>query len=266
MEKLGSVSCPLTKKEKRVLEFIEGFIHEQELSPSFQEIQEHFGFRSINSVQSYLRQLQSKGYIHSPGSNQKRAISILRSAQTVSSPLGLNHRRPPFRGRLLSLPQRVGSLSQSSEPPFESLSLPLLGRVAAGKPIEALHNNEFIEVPSSMVRNPAKTFALRVEGQSMIEDGIMDGDFIFVQQQSHAKNGEIIVAIIDNEATVKHFYLHNSKQPKLIHRFPQSSSQKSQTLSPQIELRPANAKMDSMWFHPEQVEIRGIVVGLIRHY
>ncbi|MCB0361840.1 MAG: transcriptional repressor LexA [Bdellovibrionales bacterium] len=258
---------PLTKKEKMVLTFIENFMKEQELSPSYQEIQEHFGFRSISSVQSYLRQLKNKGYIHSPGNNQKRALSILHSTQTLFSPLGVNSQsRPLAMGRLSSFSRQ--NISEQNDLSFgtQSLSIPLLGLVAAGKPIEALHDNEFIEVPFNMVRHPHKTFALRVEGQSMIEDGILDGDFILVQQQSQANNGDITVAIIDNEATVKRFYLHNSGGQQFIHPFPQSSSQSHLSTSQRVELRPANAGMDSMWFRPEQVEIRGLVVGLIRHY
>lgn len=264
---------PLTRKERRVLEFIESFMQKQELSPSYQEIQEHFGFRSINSVQSYLRQLQKKGYIHNPGNNQKRAISILQSAQTVLSSLGLNNRRPLPGGRSSS-PHSSPFAPFNSEAPSAhnigtqttSFSVPLLGRVAAGRPIEAIDEHEFIEVPSSLVRHPDKTFALKVEGQSMIEDGIMDGDFIFVQQQAQANNGEIVVAIVNNEATVKRFYLHASPTQPVIHSFPQTSSQSSSFSVHQVELRPANTNMDSMWFSPEQVEIRGVVVGLLRNY
>ncbi|MCB0385754.1 MAG: transcriptional repressor LexA [Bdellovibrionales bacterium] len=260
---------PLTKKEKKVLEFIESYMQSQQVAPSYQEIQDHFGFKSINSVQSYLRQLQAKGYIHNPGGNQKRAISLLQSAQTVSSSLGLSTRRSTSQERHPSnsfYPSKEETPALVARPQPESLSLPLLGRVAAGAPIEAFDHDEFVEVPASMVRNPGKTFALRVEGQSMIEDGILDGDLIFVQQQSYANNGEIVVAIVDNEATVKHFYLHRGDNLKVIPKHPQSSSHRGSASRQQVELRPANATMESMWFQPEQVEIRGVVVGLLRHY
>ena len=259
---------PLTKKEMKVLEFIEDYMQVRQVAPSYQEIQDHFGFKSINSVQSYLRQLQNKGYIHIPGGNQKRAISLLQSAQTISSTLGLSNRRSASLERQTSnsfYPSKEETPAHVSRPQPESLSLPLLGRVAAGSPIEALDHDEFVEVPANMVRNPSKTFALRVEGQSMIEDGILDGDLIFVQQQPHANNGEIVVAMVDNEATVKHFYLHKDDNLKVVPSNPQTSSQR-RSATQQVELRPANSSMESMWFKPQQVEIRGVVVGLLRHY
>ena len=126
--------------------------------------------------------------------------------------------------------------------------------MAAGSPIESFLNDEHVDVPATMIRNPSKTFALIVEGQSMIEDGILDGDIIFVQKQSYANNGDTVVAMVNNQATVKRFYLHD------IHTNPQSDAH------PQVELRPANATMESMWFAPYNIDIQGIVVGLIRRF
>jgi repressor LexA len=231
---------PLTAKEKLTLEFIETFIRKHGIAPSYQEIKNHFGFASYNSVQRYLKQLQKKNYIHMPGGNQKRAISLLHSASALQSQVlqhttknSISHTPRTPEPLLHFLPQAVGALA-----------LPLLGRVAAGKPMEALEYNEFVEAPSSMLRQPQQSFALKVEGESMVEDGIFDGDTILVQEQSQAKNGDLVVATVDNEATVKRFYLHKDK----------------------VELRPANSEMESMWFSPEQVEIKGIVVGLIRKF
>jgi repressor LexA len=124
--------------------------------------------------------------------------------------------------------------------------------VAAGQPIEAFKHDEFVDVPPSMVRNPSKSFALKVQGDSMIEDGIFDEDIILVQEQKAAGNGDIVVATVDNEATVKRIYLRAR---------PDSS-----TTEKQVELRPSNSTMKSMWYSPDQVEIRGIVVGLIRKF
>jgi repressor LexA len=144
--------------------------------------------------------------------------------------------------------QRISNVVSMIQPPSQSenFSLPLLGRVAAGAPIEAYEHDEFIDVPASLVRHADRTYALRVQGQSMIEDGILDGDVILVQRQSSASNGEIVVAMIGEEATVKRFY----RQPQ----------------DRQIELRPANSTMESMWFDSSEVQIRGIVVGLIRKF
>lgn len=232
---------PLTPKEKLVLEFIEGHILSSGVSPSYQEIKDHFGLASFNSVQNYLKQLTNKGYIENP-LGQKRAIQVLHSASAVQEHL---HSK--------KVSTTTGShRSQLLQARDEILSLPLLGKVAAGQPIESLKHDEFIDVPPSMVRNPTKSFALKVQGDSMIEDGIFDDDVILIQKQNSANNGDIIVATVDNEATVKRFYLRVR---------PESNGGEKM-----VELRPSNSTMKSMWYSPEQVEIRGIVVGLIRKF
>lgn len=258
---------PLSLKELNVLEFIEGFMNHQGVVPTYQEIREHFGFASFNSVQRYLKQLQEKGYIHIPGGNQKRAIQILHPSNTFSNLLA---DRTHEASVMLTTTQQYPSLSQlkketplkrESPPQVESLSLPLLGRVAAGLPIEAFNHDEFMEVPSHMVRNPSKTFALIVQGQSMVEDGILDGDVVLVQKQTYAGNGETVVAMIENQATIKRFYLHNDPGAEAdVHMNPQSHAHQ------RIELRPANSTMQSMWYSPNDVDIQGILVGLLRQY
>jgi len=237
---------PLTAKEKRVLEFIESFLLEQGIAPSFQEIKEHFGFASLNSVQRYLQQLQKKNYIFIPGGNQKRAITVLHSSHRVPNVPTTTY-PSPFTQPEKGIPSLTGA---------ESLSLPLMGRVAAGRPIEAVEHNEFVSVPTHMIRYPDQTYALRVEGESMIEDGILDGDIIFVQKQDSARNGETVVAMVESQATVKKFYF--------IHSYPQSDTHPEP--SAKVELRPANSSMQSFWYAPDQVHIQGIVVGLLRKF
>jgi len=242
LNKLSAVSepLPLTEKEKLVLEFIESQQAMAGLSPSYQEIRDHFGFASFNSVQNYLKQLMSKGYIQI-ANNHKRAIQILHTSQAVQQVVQSKvspHKAGPSRASLLQKPAERE----------EVLALPLLGSVAAGAPIEAFEHDESVPIPESLLRNPAKSYALRVKGQSMIEDGIFDGDLILVQKQSSASNGEIVVATIDNESTVKRFFLKNSPEGKT------------------VELRPANPAMQSMWYSPDQVHIQGIVVALIRKF
>jgi repressor LexA len=230
------IPLPLTLKEKSVLEFIEVQLSETGVSPSYQEIRDHFGFASFNSVQNYLKQLSAKGYV-AVANNQKRAIQVLHSAQTVQD----NVSRLSALKKSPQEPPRERFLQSSRE---EVLSLPLLGHVAAGAPIEALEHDEFVDIPPSLVRNTGKTFALKVKGNSMIEDGIFNGDIILVQKQTNASNGEIVVASIDNESTVKRIYSKGD----------------------QIELRPANSSMESMWYSPQQVQIQGVVVGLLRKF
>lgn len=215
---------PLTPKEKSVLEFIEDYIQERGYSPSFVEIKDNFGFASNNSVQNYVKQLETKKYIYNPGGNQKRAIQILQSAH--------------------SFPDNLREIRTRLTP---NITVPLLGLVAAGEPIEHLKHDEFIDIPVSLLKRPDKTYALQVQGNSMIEDGIHDGDTILVQRQEYANDGEIVVAVVQHEATVKRIYRPKGRSNK-------------------IELRPANSEMNSFWYSPTEVDIRGIVVGLIRRY
>lgn len=234
-------NCPsLTPKEKMVLEFIEEFIFEQGIAPSFREIKDHFGFASFFSVQRYLKQLQEKGYIALAGNNQKRGIELINTSHSFSETA-----KP--------------SLSEQGAGSSGSLNLPLLGKVAAGQPIEHKESNEYFEVPPSMVKKADSTYVLKVQGDSMIEDGIFDGDFLLIQKQNTAQQGDTIVALVENEATVKHFYNHKNKSAKLNSTY---KDKVQRGLS--IELRPANMSMESMFYHPKDVSIEGIVVGLIR--
>lgn len=259
---------PLSLKEKNVLEFLETYLAQKGVSPTYQEICQHFGFASYNSVQRYLKQLEAKGYIRLPWANQKRAITLLHPASTLQSAV-LSTRSSEDDGS----PPR-DSLTPALLP-TEALSLPLLGRVAAGAPIEAVEHDEFIEVPASLVRHADRTYALRVQGQSMIDDGILDGDVILVQRQNTAVNGEIVVAMIGEEATVKRFYSHRSAKnvpseaiEALFERLggPDEDFGGDRAIDKLIELRPANSTMSPMWFDPSEVQIRGVVVGLIRRF
>lgn len=250
---------PLTTKEKAVLEFIEQHLLASGISPSYQEIKENFGLASFNSVQNYLKQLTNKGYVAIP-LNQKRAIQVLHSANAVQEQMQSNV--VPLK----SVSTKTGSpRAQLLQARDEILSLPLLGKVAAGAPIEALEHDEFVDVPPSMVKKAGNTFALKVQGRSMIEDAISDGDVILVQKQTTASNGDIIVATIENEATVKRFYVHSKadlKSKNLLNEVPKDLA----NIDKVIELRPSNSSMKSMWYHPDQVEIRGVVVGLLRKF
>jgi len=226
----------LTEKESKVLEFIETFQRENGMSPSYQEIKDHFSFASFNSVQNYLKQLSAKGYLHFEA-NQKRAIQVIQSANAFKDFVSQKNiktlTRSP-RSRLLP-----DSLTAS-----ETLSLPLLGKVAAGKPLEAITHDDFIEVPLHLVKNPDNSYVLKVSGDSMIEDGIFNDDYLVVHNTSQAKNGDTVIAKINNEATVKIFYQKNN----------------------QIELRPANSTFKSQFYSSDEIEINGLVVSLFRKY
>jgi repressor LexA len=245
---LVSPTAPLTPKEKTVLEFLEMYARHNGYAPTYQEICKHFGFASFNSAQRYLKQLEAKEYISLGGGNQKRAISLLQSASAYQEEI---EDRTSSSRRVDAKVESIADRSKANSS-GELFQIPMLGRVAAGAPLEAYDHDEFIDVPASLMKNPDRTYALRVQGQSMIEDGIFEGDVILVQRQSQAENGEIVVAVVPSEvgteeATVKRFYA------------------KSRT-SKKIELRPANSTMTSFWYDPGEVQIRGIVVGLIRRF
>ena len=133
--------------------------------------------------------------------------------------------------------------TQSVDPGPPARILPLLGRVAAGRPIEAIATPESVEVPETLLRGD-NNFALRVVGDSMVDDGIRDGDIVIVQQQRDAKNGQTVVALVNHEATIKRYFKKGTH----------------------IELQPANEAMQPIIVHPsDEFHIEGLVIGVIRH-
>ncbi len=233
--------APLTSKERMVLDFIESELTTKGISPSYQEICDKFGFASFNSVQNYLKQLSSKGYVQIP-QNQKRAIHLIHSSQDFQN--NLNQR--------LNEAKESSNTYKDSDDSEKVLSIPFLGRVAAGSPIERIQDNEFMDVPVSMMKSPGDYFALKVEGDSMIDEGIFDGDFLVVLSQKAARDGDLVVASIEDGATVKRFF--HKKNPAI------------HPTEKLIELRPANPRLTSMWYQPQQVELKGLVKALLRKY
>jgi repressor LexA len=196
----------LTKQQTRVYRYLETYLRRKGRPPSYQEIQDYFGFRSLNSVVKHLKQLERKGYLESPWGNQKRAFRLLPLRTTAAT-------------------------------------IPFLGRVAAGAPIEAVEMAEAVEVPESLLAG-GNNFALQVQGESMVDEGIRDGDVLIIRKQDHADNGQTVVAQIEGEATIKKFYQRDGR----------------------VELRPANEELKPLVVPAEKVEIIGVVVGLVRHY
>lgn len=197
---------PLTPKQKRVFDFIARHIETRGFAPSQQEIARAFGFRSLGTVQNYLVRLEREGLL-SRDWNGRRSLRLATSGEA-------------------------------------GMKLPLAGTVAAGKPLEAIATNDFIEVPPAMVGS-GEHFVLRVAGDSMIEDGILDGDYVIVRKQDDAENGQTVVALLDNEATVKRLQRHGRT----------------------LELHPANPAMQPIVIDPHlPFRIAGVVVGVIRHY
>ena len=200
----------LTRRQREIYDYVKAFVAEEGYSPSLEEIGAHFGLRSVATVHKHVQHLVEKGLL-------RKAWNRSRSVEPVDEP-------------------ETGS---------EMVSLPLLGVVAAGMPIEAIEDNERIEIPPDMAGRPGERFVLRVKGESMIEDMIADGDLVIVESRNEARNGETVVAIVDgSDATLKRFF------------------QKGDT----IHLEPANSSMEPIIVPAQDVEIRGVLRGLLRSY
>lgn len=240
----------LTDRQREVLTFIESQIGQMGYPPTIREIGRHLGMRSTNGVNDHLKALERKGYIKREG-NKSRTLRVIVSARGEPAGLNLVHDQsePPLPDNVISLDLAHNSVARDDD--SDMVDVPLLGRVAAGAPILAEQDAEdTVRVSSFFLGRGAKnqrTFALRVVGESMIEDGIHDGDFLFVKKQPTARAGEIVVVMIDGEATCKRFYPEGDR----------------------IRLQPANSAMEPIFVHKaefKQTDILGIVVGVYRKY
>ena len=200
----------LTKRQNEILAYLRGHIAEHGYAPSFEEIAEQFTFASLATVHEHLTNLERKGYIRRQY-NESRSIEVL-----------------PPRGTA------------------KATEIPLLGKVAAGLPIESLMHDETIAVPDEILPRRGPNYALKVAGNSMIDEHIIDGDYVVVHGREEAQNGEMVIALVNgSEATVKKFYRETGGW---------------------IRLQPANATMQPMRFQERDVLIQGVVVGVIRKY
>jgi repressor LexA len=175
----------LTPRQETILNFIKDEVSKKGYPPSVREIGEAIGLRSSSTVHAHLEKLEHKGYI----------------------------RRDPTKPRAIEItdPNYSGSFPSHLQQ-AQMVSLPVLGRVTAGAPILAEQNiDEYINVPADFTKQGANQFCLRVKGDSMIDAGILDGDMVLVRQQNNAENGEIIVAMMGDEATVKRFFRMRDK-------------------------------------------------------
>jgi repressor LexA len=198
----------LTRRQKEILDFISDFIDHNGYSPSMEEIAEHFQFASLNAVFKHLEALSSRGYLH-------RDSNRARSIQLSSNSTGGIH------------------------------NLPLLGYVAAGRPIEAISNTETLPIPEYFLSHREECYVLQVKGDSMIEEHIKDGDYVVVESRTVANPGDTVVALVDNEnVTLKKFY------PEGDH----------------VRLQPANETIEPIVVNADRVKIQGIVISVLRRY
>ena len=197
---------PLTRRQRQILDFLRAYHAENGISPTLEEIAEEFGVNKV-TIFGHVAELERKGLIRRPQRGVSRGLQIVEDQETDSSQ-----------------------------------SLPILGSIAAGFPIEAIEDTETLDL-GDLVPRGREVYALRVKGESMIEDAIADGDIVLVERRAHAQNGETVVAVLeDGEATLKRFYREGNG----------------------IRLQPANASMQPILV--PDVEIRGVVVGVVRRY
>jgi repressor LexA len=226
------MSEPLTERQEKILAFIKRSIVEQGYPPTIREIGEHFGIRSTNGVNDHLKALERKGYLVR-GELKSRALSVIEGGRGSSSV------RPRFtRGEVQPAPE-LGS--------GDVVEVPVVGKVAAGAPILAQENvSDHVRIDSFLLGDsPRKVFALKVAGDSMIGDGIFDGDYIFVRKQLHAGSGEIVVALIEDEATVKRYYPEGDR----------------------VRFQPSNPRLKPIYVSSDEfreTQIIGVVVGVYR--
>lgn len=198
----------LTKKQSEILDFIVQYIRDHDYSPTYREIAGHFGISSTATVHEHIKNLETKGYLKGECEGPRSIDvdpSVVRFAQAIQ--------------------------------------LPLKGLITAGEPIEAIEENETVAVPASLAMDGINTYVLRVKGDSMVEDGILSGDYVVVQRNPSPDNGDVVVALLENTyATLKRFYREKGK----------------------IRLQPANGAMNPIYV--KDVVIQGVVCGVIRDF
>ena len=199
----------LTRRQKEMLDFLNGYIEQNGYAPTIEETAAHFGLRSLATVHKHLTNLQSKGLIKREW-NRSRALELV-----------------------------------PTEVKVRAVELPLLGRVAAGSPIEAITASETIFVPEDMVGRE-ETYVLQVKGDSMIEEQIRDGDYVIVENRRFARDGEMVIALLDGESvTLKKLYREGGGR---------------------VRLQPANAALQPIYVDQDRLRVQGVVIGVLRKY
>ena len=222
------MSEQLTKRQSEIWNFISLFCEERGYPPTLREIGEHFGIRSTNGVNDHLKALEKKGYLRREDLKSRALRPVKPTEMNGSSVV-------------------VGNVMPIASPAnADQVEIPIVGQVAAGAPLLAVENVEdTVRVDRFFVGNHQSVFGLRIVGESMIDDGIHNGDYVFVKKTSTANKGDIVVAMIEGEATVKRYYPEGDR----------------------IRFQPANETMEPIYVHKSEfrsVDIIGIVVGVYR--
>lgn len=199
----------VTRRQKEILDFLGRHIERKGYAPTIEEIGEHFGLTSLATVHKHLTNLQEKGLIKREW-NRSRALELVPTEVRV-----------------------------------QAVELPLLGRVAAGSPIEVIAGTETIFVPEDMVGRK-ETYVLQVKGDSMIDEQIRDGDYVIVESRKTARDGEMVIALLEGEkATLKKMYREGGGK---------------------IRLQPANARLKPIFVDQDDLQVQGVVIGVLRRY
>ena len=201
----------VTERQRDILQFIREFQSEHGVAPTHREICDHFGFSSYGTVYKHLSLLEKKGLIRRDW-NQKRGVELVEKPTPAEAPAGVRE-------------------------------LPLFGVIAAGRPLEVEVSDETITVPERLTSR-GENYVLKVRGDSMIDDGILDGDYVIIARREQANNGEMVVANVAGEVTLKRLYREGER----------------------IRLQPANALMAPIYAHARDVAVQGVVVGLMRRF
>jgi repressor LexA len=219
----------LTRKQHELLLYIDARLAETGVSPSFEEMKEALDLKSKSGVHRLISALEERGFIKRLA-NRARALEVLKMPELRkgATPIAANNTAP------VVVPRAANDI----------LDIPLHGRIAAGTPIEALQGTDTLPVPAALL-GPGEHYALEVAGDSMVDEGILDGDFALIRRQDTARDGEIVVALInEEEATLKTFRREGQM----------------------IRLDPANRQYDPQRYRPEQIRIQGRLAGLLRRY
>ena len=206
----------LTRRQKEVMDFLSSFIGERGYSPSYEEIALGLGLASLATVHKHVQALEAKQYV----------------------------RRNYNHSRSLEVGDRYFAEEKARRPPPSGSVVPLLGRIAAGSPVEAIPNHETLHFSDFV--GGEETFALEVRGESMIDDHICNGDFVLAERTDSVRNGDIVVALVDGtEATLKRYYAEPDGR---------------------VRLQPANTTMAPIFVNPENLQIQGRVLAVMRKY
>jgi repressor LexA len=212
----------VTERQRDILNFIREFQRARGVAPTHREICDHFGFSSYGTVYKHLSLLEKKGLIRRD-SNQKRGVELVEEPAPV---------RPATGG---------GAGSGSGSGPVREL--PLFGYIAAGRPLDVEVSDEMIAVPEHLTSR-GENYVLKVRGDSMVDDGILDGDLVIISRRERADNGEMVVANINGEVTLKRLYREGER----------------------VRLQPANSYMNPIYAAARDVAVQGVVVGLMRRF